>query len=153
MSTSSQNFKEVLRKLNLDCDVVEFPNATRTAAEAATAIGCSVDQIAKSIVFRTGDKAILVIASGKNRINEEKIGQLISGKIEKADAEFVRQKTGYVIGGVPPFGHIQKLVTFVDEDLFKFKEIWAAAGYPNAVFKLTPQQLLKVIKARVVLVK
>jgi prolyl-tRNA editing enzyme YbaK/EbsC (Cys-tRNA(Pro) deacylase) len=153
MPRNSQKFKEVLRRFNLDTQIVEFPITTRTAAEAATAIGCSVDQIAKSIVFKAGSKAVLVIASGKNRINEEKIGQLIGSKIEKADAEFVRQKTGYVIGGVPPFGHLQKLVTFIDEDLLKFEEVWAAAGYPNAVFKLSPQQLLKVVKARVILVK
>lgn len=150
MSASSQNFKKLLIKLKLNKEILEFPKETRTATEAASAIGCSVDQIAKSIVFKSAQEAILVIASGKNRVDEEKVSRLVGNKIEKADADFVRKKTGFVIGGVPPFGHPSKLPTFIDEDLFMFKEVWAAAGYPNAVFKLTPQQLLKVTEAKVV---
>ncbi len=135
--------------------VMELQSTTRTSAEAAQAVGCQVEQIAKSIVFRSKhtDKPILVIASGPNRINEKKIEALISEPIGKADANFVRQRTGFVIGGVPPVGHLEKIEIFIDEDLLKYDEIWAAAGTPNAVFKLTPSDLVKMTEGPVVSIK
>lgn len=131
--------------LGLTLDVVELPASTRTAQDAADAIGCTVAQIAKSLIFRTkqSQKPVLVIASGVNRVNEKSIGQLLGEKIGKADADFVRQQTGFVIGGVPPVGHLSEITTFIDEDLLELDVIWAAAGTPNAVFRLTPDDLVR----------
>jgi len=124
--------------------VLEFDASTRTAAEAAAAIGCTVAQIAKSLVFRaeTSGRAVLVVASGANRVDEAKVGALLGERISRADAEFVRAKTGFAIGGVPPVGHSEQSTTLIDDALFAFEEIWAAAGTPNAVFRLTPADLL-----------
>jgi prolyl-tRNA editing enzyme YbaK/EbsC (Cys-tRNA(Pro) deacylase) len=125
--------------------VVEFDESTRTSAEAAAAIGCEVAQIAKSLIFRAAasGRAVLAIASGANRVDERKLGQLVGEKIGRADADFVREKTGFAIGGVPPLGHAEPLTTWIDEGLFAFETIWAAAGTPNAVFRLTPADLLR----------
>jgi prolyl-tRNA editing enzyme YbaK/EbsC (Cys-tRNA(Pro) deacylase) len=125
--------------------VLEFDESTRTSAEAAAAIGCEVAQIAKSLIFRaaTSGRAVLAIASGANRVDEKKLGRLIGEKIARADADFVREKTGFAIGGVPPVGHAEPLTTLIDEGLFAFDVIWAAAGTPNAVFRLTPADLLR----------
>jgi Cys-tRNA(Pro) deacylase len=122
--------------------VVEFDQPTGTSAEAAAAIGCHVAQIAKSLVFRgVSGRPVLVVASGSNRVDERKVGTLIGEKIERADADFVRQKTGYAIGGVPPVGHAVAPEVLLDTDLQSFDTIWAAAGTPNAVFRLTPDDL------------
>ena len=121
---------------------MELPQSTRTAADAAKAIGCEVAQIAKSLVFRSiSGEPILVIASGTNRVNEATIAEAIGEAIGKADAEFVRARTGFAIGGVPPVGHASALRTFIDADLLRFDRIWAAAGTPNAVFELSPGEL------------
>jgi prolyl-tRNA editing enzyme YbaK/EbsC (Cys-tRNA(Pro) deacylase) len=114
-----------------------------------------VGQIAKSIVFQGGEthQPILVIASGANRINEPRIQELLGEPIGKADAEYVRRHAGFVIGGVPPIGHAEKMMIFIDEDLLRYEVIWAAAGTPNAVFRLTPQDLVKMTGGRVVSIK
>jgi prolyl-tRNA editing enzyme YbaK/EbsC (Cys-tRNA(Pro) deacylase) len=124
--------------------VLEFEASTRTAAEAAAAVGCDVAQIAKSIVFRGGEsgRAVLVITSGRNRVDEQKIALLLGERVRRADADFVRAQTGYAIGGVPPIGHDSPPVIFIDADLKTFDRIWAAAGTPNAVFELTFGDLL-----------
>ncbi len=123
--------------------VLEFDLGTRTAADAAAAIGCTVAQIAKSLVFRANSgKSVLVIASGVNRVNEKKAAALVGESIARADAEFVREATGFAIGGVPPVGHATTPVALIDQDLMAFEEIWAAAGTPNAVFRLTPADLV-----------
>ena len=124
-------------------EVREFPDSTRTSAEAAAAIGCSVAQIAKSLVFRGGEsgRAVLIIASGANRVDPAKAEALLGEAIGRADADFVREATGFAIGGVPPLGHDRPLVTLIDEDLLAFEEVWAAAGTPNAVFRLSPKDL------------
>lgn len=155
LNQSAQKVQDVLKALGFQHDVIEFQSPTRTSAEAAQAVGCRVEQIAKSIVFRgkQTDRPVLVIASGPNRINEKKIEALISEPIGKADANFVRQRTGFVIGGVPPVGHLETIEIFIDEDLLKYEEIWAAAGTPNAVFKLTPSDLIKMTEGRVVSIK
>jgi prolyl-tRNA editing enzyme YbaK/EbsC (Cys-tRNA(Pro) deacylase) len=147
--------QDALKALGFINEVMELQTTTRTSAEAAQAVGCRVEQIAKSIVFRgkQTDRPVLVIASGPNRINEKKIEAWISELIGKADANFVRQRTGFVIGGVPPVGHLEKIEIFIDEDLLKYDEIWAAAGTPNAVFKLTPSDLVKMTGGRVISIK
>ena len=147
--------QDALKALGFINEVMERQTTTRTSAEAAQAVGCRVEQIAKSILFWGGqtNQPILVIASGANRVNEKKIETLISEPIGKADADFVRQRTGFVIGGVPPVGHLEKIQIFIDEDLLNYEEIWAAAGTPNAVFKLTPSDLIKMTGGRVVAIK
>jgi prolyl-tRNA editing enzyme YbaK/EbsC (Cys-tRNA(Pro) deacylase) len=134
--------RSVQNVLGPDYEVVEFDESTGTSAEAAAAIGCAVAQIAKSIVFRSrGGSPVLVVASGVNRVDEKKVGALIGEKIDRADAHYVREMTGYAIGGVPPVGHRVSPKVLLDADLNSFESIWAAAGTPNAVFRLTPLQL------------
>lgn len=132
--------------------VVELPDSTRTAAEAAQAVGCQVGQIVKSLIFKgkRSERPILVVASGSNRVDERVIEALIGEPLGKADADFVRQHTGFAIGGVPPVGHAEKLLTFVDEDLLQYAEIWAAAGTPNAVFCLAPPDLVRMTSGQVI---
>jgi prolyl-tRNA editing enzyme YbaK/EbsC (Cys-tRNA(Pro) deacylase) len=156
LSNSAQKVQDALIALGFGTrQVVELPDSTRTAAEAAAAIGCTVAQIAKSLVFKgkTSGDPILVIASGVNRVNTKRIAELVGEGIDKPDADYVREKTGFVIGGVPPVGHSSPLTTFVDEDLRQFDEIWAAAGTSRAVFKLTPDDLVKMTTGRVIDVK
>ncbi|MBU0513116.1 MAG: YbaK/EbsC family protein [Chloroflexi bacterium] len=145
LSPSAQRVQDALESLGLRLPVVELPDSTRTAAEAAQAIGCTVGQIAKSLIFKTKitGRPLLVITSGANRVHEKRISQVLGEKIGKADADFVRKHTGFTIGGVPPVGHLQALTTFIDEDLLKHEEIWAAAGTPNAVFRLTGDDLVR----------
>lgn len=124
---------------------MEFGESTRSAKDAAAAIGCELGQIVKSLVFKTGktERPVLILASGVNRVSEALIRDALGEKLGKADAEFVRQSTGFAIGGVPPFGLANKLPIFIDEDLLKYSTLWAAAGTPNAVFELTPHELLE----------
>ncbi|HWU00991.1 MAG TPA: YbaK/EbsC family protein [Terriglobales bacterium] len=137
--------------LGSDFQVLEFSESTRTAEEAAAAIGCTVAQIAKSLVFRAAEtnRSVLVVASGSNRVDEKKVARLIGEGIGRADADFVRAKTGFAIGGVPPIGHQEAPVVLIDADINNFDIIWAAAGTPNAVFKLTPAQLLALTQGQV----
>jgi prolyl-tRNA editing enzyme YbaK/EbsC (Cys-tRNA(Pro) deacylase) len=155
LSPTSKRFQDYLISHGFSNKLVEFPEGTKTSADAARAIGCKIEQIAKSIVFvgKNTRQPILVIASGPNRINEKKIESLISEPIEKADANFVREQTGFSIGGVPPIGHAKKLNIFIDEDLMKFEEIWSAGGTPNTVFKLTSEELLEMTRGQVINVK
>lgn len=155
LSPSAQKVQDALKQRGLLQKVRELPQTTRTAQDAARAIGCRVEQIAKSLVFRGKHtkKPVLVIASGANRVNEKKMAEMVAEPLEKADADFVREKTGFVIGGVPPVGHLEQLLTFIDEDLLQYEEIWAAAGNPNAVFPLTPAELVKITGGRVIAVK
>ena len=131
-------------------EVVEFETSTRTSEDAAAAIGCSVAEIAKSLVFRTATgKPVLVIASGANRVDEKKVRALLGEKIERADADFVRSATGYAIGGVPPLAHATPPVVLIDRDLEAFAAVWAAAGTPNAVFRITPADLARLTQGQV----
>lgn len=152
LSSSAKKVQEALRKKGFEMQVLELPGSTRTAPEAAQAVGCEVAQIVKSLIFKAkrSEKPILVIASGANRVNEKALEALIGEPLGKADADFVREQTGFVIGGVPPLGHIQPLLTFIDEDLMRLEEIWAAAGTPHAVFKLTPKDLVEMTGGKVV---
>lgn len=152
LKPSAQKVQAAVKALGYDFNIVEFSETTRTAQEAADAIGCTVAQIAKSLIFRakTSNTAVLVIASGVNRVNEKTIKAQLGEKIGRADANFVRQETGFAIGGVPPVGHTQPIKTFIDQDLLKHAVIWAAAGTPNAVFKLTPQDLVGMTQGQVI---
>jgi prolyl-tRNA editing enzyme YbaK/EbsC (Cys-tRNA(Pro) deacylase) len=147
--------QDTLTKLGLTPQIVELQTSTRSAAEVAEAIGCTVGQIAKSLIFKTkaSERPVLVIASGVNRVDTKKISELFGEKIVKADADFVRQRTGFTIGGVPPVGHSEVIVTLVDEDLLDYDEIWAAAGTPHAVFRLTGNDLVRGTNGQVVRVK
>ena len=151
LSSSAQKIQDALAALGLSLEVVELPASTRTAQEAAQAIGCGVAQIVKSLVFKgsRSRRAILVLVSGSNRVNEARLGELAGEPVEKADADFVRQHTGFVIGGVPPLGHPEPLLTFVDEDLLTFPEIWAAAGTPRAVFRLGREDLGRITQGTI----
>jgi len=156
LSQNAQKFQEKLFELGFhDFEVIEMPDTTRTATDAAQAVGCEVGQIVKSLVFMTKDsrKPVLVETCGSNRVNEEKISTLLGEQIIKADADFVRLKTGFVIGGIPPVGHNEEMITYIDEDLMKYQEIWAAAGTPNAVFKLTPENLITLTHGKITSIK
>ena len=155
LSPHAQKVQVALRTLGFPHEVIELSQTTRSAAEAAQAIGCKVEEIAKSLIFKgkRTNKAVLVIASGPNRVNEKKIGEFLSEPVKMADADFVRQKTGFTIGGVPPIAHRERLETIIDEDLLQFEEIWAAAGTPNAVFRLSPADLTRMTDGRITSVK
>jgi prolyl-tRNA editing enzyme YbaK/EbsC (Cys-tRNA(Pro) deacylase) len=129
---------------------VMLDDAARTAQQAADALGVDVGQIAKSIIFRrkSDDVAVLVIISGDRRVDEKKVEALV-GKVCRADADFVRARTGFAIGGVSPVGHVTAPVTLIDRELFRFEEIWAAAGHPHGVFRLRPQDLVALTGAPV----
>ena len=134
---------QLLREAGIDAQVVEFERPTRTSAEAAAAIGCSVAEIAKSIVFRgkTSGQAVIVVASGENRVSEVKVAAKLGEPLARADADFVRMATGYAIGGVAPIGYSQSVKLLLDEDLRNFDTVWAAAGTPFSVFPIKPDQL------------
>jgi prolyl-tRNA editing enzyme YbaK/EbsC (Cys-tRNA(Pro) deacylase) len=155
LKSSAQRVQNALQTLGFDCHVVELPDSTRTAKAAAQAIGCGVEQIVKSLIFKGkhSQNPVLVVASGTNRVNEKRLGELADEPIEKADANFVRLRTGFAVGGVAPIGHIEPIKTFIDEDLLKYAEIWAAAGTPFSVFRLTPADLQKMTAGLVVSIK
>lgn len=146
---TAQRTQTLLHDAGIDTQVVEFEQSTRTSAEAAATIGCSVAEIAKSIVFRAkqSGKAVLVVASGDNRVSESKVKRLVGEALGRADADFVRSATGYAIGGVAPLGHAQPLKILIDADLQRFARIWAAAGTPFSVFPLTPDALARLTGA------
>jgi prolyl-tRNA editing enzyme YbaK/EbsC (Cys-tRNA(Pro) deacylase) len=155
LKPSAQRVQDAMLAQGFTNRVVELPDSTRTAAEAADAIGCQVAQIAKSLVFRCTNSGspLLVVASGINRVNESRIADWLQEPIGKADADFVRESTGFVIGGVPPIGHVVPLRTLIDEDLLQYEGIWAAAGHPRAVFQLTPETLVQMTGGQVLSVK
>ncbi|WP_406134518.1 YbaK/EbsC family protein [Streptomyces sp. NBC_01089] len=152
LSKRARQFQDLLDQRGLDLTVVELPESTHTADDAARALGCEKAQIVKSLVFRgvaTGE-AVLVLASGPNQVNEKTVAAAVGGDIAKADADFVKTVTGYSIGGVPPLGHKEDLTVFVDEDLLAFAETWAAAGNPRAVFRI-PMKITDILPAHTVL--
>lgn len=154
LRNSAQKVQEILARFGLSLVVTELTESTRSAGEAAQAIGCELGQIAKSLVFisREDEQAVLIIASGNNRINEKLIQTAFGLPIQRADADAVREITGFSIGGVPPVGHARPLKTLIDRDLFQYERIWAAAGTPFAVFSLTPQDLLTITGGTVIVV-
>jgi prolyl-tRNA editing enzyme YbaK/EbsC (Cys-tRNA(Pro) deacylase) len=155
MAKSAKNVQDVLDQKGLQCKVVELPSSTHTAQDAASSIGCNVAQIVKSLIFKTKEtnKPVLILAAGPNRVNEKIIESYVGEKIEKANAEFTREVTGFAIGGIPPVGHKQHIdLIFIDEELLKNESVWAAAGTPNAVFKLQSQDLLEMTEGKVVII-
>ncbi|WP_108307398.1 YbaK/EbsC family protein [Metalysinibacillus jejuensis] len=153
MKESAKQVQLYLQQQGFTNEVVELPSSTRTVQEAAEAIGCHEAQIAKSIVFDIGGRALLIVASGPNRVSEERVATFIKAPLAKANAAFVREHTGYAIGGVPPVAHKYPLRILIDEDLWKYETIWAAAGHPMAVFQLTPDELLQMTKGEVTKIK
>ncbi|MFJ2988032.1 YbaK/EbsC family protein [Collimonas sp. NPDC087041] len=147
---TAQRVANLLADIGHDKQVVMLSETGKTSAEAAAGLGCSVAEIAKSIVFRrlADDAAVMVVASGSNRVDEAKVAAIV-GPLGKADARFVKERIGYAIGGVCPIGHVGKTVMLIDEDLLALDSVWAAAGHPHAVFNLTPQQLVSMTAAPV----
>lgn len=143
LSSSAGRVQQYILEKGFTFQVRELPGSTRTAAEAADSIGCDVAQIAKSLIFKDklGNRPILVIASGSNRVDTTKIEQTTGLKLGKADAAYVRERVGYAIGGIPPVAHNEPLLTILDMDLQKYDTIWAAAGTPFAVFCMKPADL------------
>jgi len=155
LSPTAQKVQDTLHDLGFDLDVIEHAESTRTAQEAADRVGVTLGQIVKSLIFRgkTSGKPILVLTSGANRVNEKRIKEYSGEKIERADANYVREVTGYAIGGVPPIAHSQAMETYLDEDLLQYDVIWAAGGTTKAVFELTPDDLQKMTGGQVAGVK
>jgi prolyl-tRNA editing enzyme YbaK/EbsC (Cys-tRNA(Pro) deacylase) len=150
---AAQRVQDLLREAGSDCTVTMMATTARSAAEAAAAIGCTVAQIAKSLVFRAASgRAVLIIASGVNRVDETKIAAAIGEKLGKADADFVRDRTGYAIGGVAPVGHPPGTRIFIDADLANYDSLWAAAGHPHAVFRVMPAELERLTGGTVIAV-
>ncbi len=154
LSPAAQRVQQKLRAAGSEAQVKQLPVTARTAADAAAAIGCTVAQIAKSLVFKSrSGKPVLVIASGVNRVDEGKIAAALGEPIGKADAGFVRETTGYAIGGVAPIGHDTPPRVFIDRDLRQHATIWAAAGHPHAVFPSTPAELERLTGGSVIEIK
>ena len=143
LKSSTRKVQAYLNSRGFDLRVQQIPETTRTAAEAAKAVNCDVACIAKSLIFRNRDnqEPVLIIASGRNRVDLEKAGKVLGGKLERADADFARKHTGYAIGGIPPVAHGKPVTTLLDRDLKMNPVIWAAAGTPNSLFSLTPDEL------------
>ncbi len=152
---SAQRVQDILQEHLLELRVVEFQQLTRTSQEAAEAIGCEVGQIAKTLIFRgkTSQEPICIIASGANRVDEKKVAAYIGEAIEKPDADFVRKHTGFAIGGIPPVGFVFKMKPLIDQDVMNYEDLWAAAGTPYAVFRISPADLLEITQGQVVDIK
>jgi prolyl-tRNA editing enzyme YbaK/EbsC (Cys-tRNA(Pro) deacylase) len=133
-----------LAELLGEFEVKRFPEGTRTAEDAARAIGCELGQIVKSLVFVAAGRPVVALVSGANRLDTARLGSLAGEPVVKADADNTRSATGYAIGGVPPFGHVQRLAVYIDRDLLGYPVVWAAAGRPDSVFAVTPERLLEI---------
>ena len=153
LSKSAKKVQEALDEFGIKLEVKELSESTRTSKDAAIAIGCKVEQIAKSIAFISESEPILVIASGTNRVNIRKLQNKFNEKVTMMNPSQVKEITGYPIGGVPPIGHKTPMRIIIDEDLLNYGIIWAAAGNPRAVFRLTPQDLIKITSGEVMDVK
>jgi prolyl-tRNA editing enzyme YbaK/EbsC (Cys-tRNA(Pro) deacylase) len=151
LSRSAQRVQAALRAQGMELTVQELPHSTRTAVDAAAAVGCAVGQIAKSLLLVTEDgrQPVLVMVSGANRLDESKLGAYLGQKVRMASADEVREMTGFAIGGVPPVGHLEPLRTLIDADLMSYDHIWAAAGTPRAVFRLRPEELVQITSGHV----
>jgi prolyl-tRNA editing enzyme YbaK/EbsC (Cys-tRNA(Pro) deacylase) len=149
-SKATQRFERAAREAGLEIEIREFPEGTRTAVDAARAVGCEVGQIVKSLVFVAGrDRPFLALTSGPNRADIDRLSGLMGGApVRQASAEEARDATGFAIGGTPPFGHPRPLTVFLDRDLLGYELLWAAAGTPRSVFPITPEDLVKTAIAR-----
>jgi len=152
-SHASQRVQDYLNQFDLDLEVKKFPASTRTAQDAADAIGCTIGQIVKSLIFRSDEKPLLFLVSGDNRLDVSKVSRDLDISIEKANAQFVRDKSGYAIGGVPPVAHSEKMEVYIDRDLLSFEEVWAAAGTPHTVFRLNSNNLTRITDGQIIDVK
>lgn len=152
---SAQRVQEVLDEFGVKLEVIEMSESTRTSQEAADAVGCQVSQIAKSLIFKTKNTGmpVLIVASGVNRVNEKKMANFLGEKLERADAEFVLANAGFAIGGIPPIRRDNYAAVYMDEDLLKYEEVWAAAGTPHAVFKVSPTVLRDIAGAIIISIK
>lgn len=155
LSPTAQRVQDLLTERGFSCQVVEHSESTRTSQEAADRAGCALGQITKSLIFKgkNSGKPILVLTSGANRVDEKRLGELAGEPVIRPDADFVRNVTGFAIGGVPPIGHAQPMETYLDADLMQYATIWDAAGTSNAIFERTPQQLERMTGGKVVQVK
>ena len=155
LSPSAQQIQNLLNSLGYEYQVIEHTESTRTAMDAAERAGCELGQIVKSLIFKgqQSGKQILVLTSGANRVDEMRIREYAREKIWKADADFVKAVTGYVIGGVPPIGHTEKMETYIDEDFLQYETIWAAAGTSKAIFELKTEDLQKMTGGKITVVK
>jgi prolyl-tRNA editing enzyme YbaK/EbsC (Cys-tRNA(Pro) deacylase) len=147
---SARRVQAALHELGLDAEVVELADSTRTAPEAAAAVGCELGAIVKSLVFRgaSSREPVLVLVSGDRRADEAALARALGEPVERADADWVREVTGYAIGGVPPVGHPAPVRTLMDDGLGRFDVVWAAAGTPRTVFPISPSELARVTSAR-----
>jgi Cys-tRNA(Pro) deacylase len=146
MHPSAQKVADAARELGLDVKIVEFEQTTRSAQEAADAIGTTLAQIVKSLCFTVGGQPVMALVSGVNQLDERKLAQLMGvgrKQVKRANADDVKTATGFSIGGVPPFGHLTKLPIFVDQDLLHYEVVWAAGGTPFAVFAIAPDDLVR----------
>jgi len=149
MPAATERVQLALAALGITAEIVEYPQGTRTAADAAAAIGTTVGQIVKSLVFLADGRPVLVLASGRNHVDTTKLARTVGAtRIERADADRVRAETGFAIGGVPPVGHARALDTFIDEDLLGYEVVYAAAGTPTAIFPITPPDLVRATGGR-----
>lgn len=150
MKQSVQRVAVALRAAGIDAEIKELSDSTRTAEEAAAAIGTSVPKIVKSLVFLADGDPILTLVSGSNRLDTDRLGAALGRTIARADAAAVRLATGFAIGGVPPLGHATPLDVLIDRDLLQYDEVWAAAGTPHAVFPIRPDALVTATSGRVI---
>jgi prolyl-tRNA editing enzyme YbaK/EbsC (Cys-tRNA(Pro) deacylase) len=146
-SSAPDRVRAALAAAGVQVEIRQFDTSTRTAEDAALAIGTTVGQIVKSLVFVSGGRPVLALMSGSNQLELASLAALTGQEVGKADASLVRAATGYSIGGVPPLGFPQPIETYIDRDLFKYEEIWAAAGTPNHVFRTTPAALIRLTSA------
>ena len=150
LSKKSKIVQDYLSKFGLKLEVVEYSESTKTAQEAADAIGCELGQIVKSLVFKNKNKPILFLVSGKNKLDVNKVSRNLQIEVKKADASFVKEATGFTIGGIPPVAHQTPMDTYIDQDLLEYKEVWAAAGMPFSVFKLESRMLQPLTNGKVI---
>ena len=148
-SSARERFVAGATLVGITPEILRFPEGTRTAEQAAAAVGCELGQIVKSLVFLCEGRPVLALTSGANRVDTKRLGTVLGGKISRADADGVREATGYAIGGTPPFGHTRPLRAVVDPALLSYDTVWAAAGTPDTVFKLTPDELVRASGAEV----
>ena len=152
MKPASRQVQDAAANLSLEITILTMADSTKTAEDAATACDCTVGQIVKSLVFRGAESGnpVLLLVSGSNRVNEKKARRFAGEKLSRPDAAYVREATGFAIGGIPPFAHARPLATYIDRDLLQYDVVWAAAGTPNSVFSVDPNALAQATGATVV---
>ncbi|MBI9048850.1 MAG: YbaK/EbsC family protein [Anaerolineaceae bacterium] len=155
MHPSSERVYRALTDMGFEGEILELQESTRTAVEAAEAAGCELGQIVKSLIFKLepAGEAVLVLVSGANRVHEKRLGRLLGGKLKRAEADFVREVTGYAIGGIPPVAHVEGIRTYLDEDLQQYEFVWAAGGTAHAIFQISVKQLVEMTNCNIVCVK